>query len=45
MKKNVKIIFCDNTGEIKTIEGNWTKNLEEINFEFTSPGIPQKMDW
>ena len=40
--KNVKIIFCDNTGENKTLKENCAKHFEKNNFEFTSPGTPQK---
>ena len=40
--KNVKIIFCDNTGENKTHEGNCMKKLEEIKFDLTLPDTPQK---
>ena len=42
IKKKVKIIFCDNAGENKALEENCMKNFEEIKFEFTSPGNPQK---
>ena len=42
MKKNVKIIFCDNAGENKMIEDNFMKNFKEIKFEFTSPGTPKQ---
>ena len=38
MKKNVKIIFCDNAGENKTLEENCMKNFKEIKFKLTSPG-------
>ena len=41
-KKNVKIICCDNAGENKNLEENCAKHIKEINFEFTSPGTPQK---
>ena len=40
MNKNVKIIRSDNAGENKTLEENCMNNLEEIKFEFTSPGTP-----
>ena len=42
MKKNVKIICCENVGENKTLEENCMKNFKEIKFEFTSPGTSQK---
>ena len=42
MKKNVKIISFENSGENKTLKENCINNLEEIKFEFTSPGTPQK---
>ena len=42
MKKNVKIIICDNADENKTLEENRRNNFEEINFEFTSTGNSQK---
>ena len=42
IQKNVKIIFCVNAGEEKTLEEHFMKNFEEIKFEFTSPGTPQK---
>ena len=42
MKKNVKIIRCDNAGENKMIEDNFMKNFKEIKFEFTSPGTPKQ---
>ena len=41
MKKNIKIIFYDNTGENKTLEENCSKFFEEIKFQFKSPGTPQ----
>ena len=41
MKWNVKIIRCENAGGNKTLK-NCTKRFEEIKFEFTSPGTPQK---
>ena len=40
--KNVKIICCDNGVENKTLEDNFAKNSEGINFEITSPGTPQQ---
>ena len=42
MKKNVKMISCDNTDEKKNIEENCAENPNEINFEFTSPEPPHK---
>ena len=42
MKKNVKIIHLENAGENKTLKESCAKTFEEINFEFTSPGIPQR---
>ena len=42
MKKNAKIILCDNAGENKALEENRMKNFKVIKFEFTSPGTPQK---
>ena len=42
MKKNVKIIFCDNAGENKALKENWEKNSEEIKFGFIAPGTPQQ---
>ena len=42
MKKIFKKVRCDNSGEDKTIKENCAKNFEEIKFEFTSPGTPQK---
>ena len=42
MKKNVKMISCDNTDEKKNIEDNCAENPNEINFEFTSPEPPHK---
>ena len=42
MKKNVKVIFCDNAGENKTLEENCMRNFEEIKFEFHSPGTPHQ---
>ena len=42
MKKNIKIICCDNAGENKTLEENCANNFEENKFEFTSQGTPQK---
>ena len=42
MKKNAKIISCDNSGGNKTLKENCTNIFKEINFEFTSPGTPQK---
>ena len=44
IKKNVKIFRCDNAGEKKNREEDCTKNFEEINFQFTSSGTPQKND-
>ena len=41
-KKNVKIICYDNVGEKNTLKENCAKNSEDIKFEFTSPGTPQK---
>ena len=41
VKKNVKIIFCDNAGENKTIEENYAEYFEEIKFEFSPPCTPQ----
>ena len=41
-KKNIKIFCCDNAGENKTLKENWAKNFEEIKFEVTSSGTPQK---
>ena len=41
-KKNFKITCCDNAGKNKTLEENCVKYDEEIKFEFTSPGTPQK---
>ena len=41
-KKNIKIFRCDNSGINKTLEENCMKSFEEIKFEFTSPGTPQK---
>ena len=43
MKKDVKIIHCDNSGKNKTFEENSAKTFEEINFELISPGTPQKV--
>ena len=40
--KSVKIIRSDNAGEKKTLEENCMENFEEIKFEFTSLGTPQK---
>ena len=42
MKKNIKIIRCDNAGKNKTLEENCSKNFEEIKSEFTSEGTPQQ---
>ena len=42
MKKNVKIIFCDNAGKNKTLGENCVKIIKEINFKFTSSVTPQK---
>ena len=42
MKEKVKTIRCDNAGENKTLEETCAKNSEEIKFEFTSLGTPQK---
>ena len=42
IKKNTKIIFCDNAGENKTLKENCTKFLKLINFEFMSPGTSQQ---
>ena len=36
------MIFCDNASENKTLGEIFTKTIEEIKFEFTSPGNPQK---
>ena len=41
-KENVKISCCDNARKNKAFEENCVKNFEEIKFEFTSPGTPQK---
>ena len=41
-KTNVKITLCENAGKNKTLEENFAKNTEEIDFEFTSSGTPQK---
>ena len=41
MKKNHRIFFCENASEDKTLKENYAI-LEEINFEFKSPGTPQK---
>ena len=40
--KNVKIIWCDNSGEKKNLKENCAKNFEEIKFEFTLPGPPHQ---
>ena len=42
IKKNIKIIFCDNACKNNTLEEKGAKQIKEINFEFTSPGTPQK---
>ena len=42
MKKNVKIVCCDNTGKNKTLEENSANNFEEIKCEFMSPRTRQK---
>ena len=41
-KENVKIIRCDNSGKNKTLEENFMKKFEGIEFEFTSPGTPHQ---
>ena len=40
MKKNAKMMCCDNAGENKTLEENCAENFEEIKFEFMSRGTP-----
>ena len=40
MKKNVKIIRCENSGKSKTFKGNCAKNFEKNKFEFMSQGPP-----
>ena len=45
VRKNFKIVCCDNAGENKTLKENQAKFFEEIKFGFTSPGTPQKMGW
>ena len=42
MKKNLKIIFCENAGENKTLEENCMNNSEAIKFEFTSADTSQQ---
>ena len=42
LKKNFKIISCDNAGETKTTNKNSGKNIIEIKFEFMSTGTPQQ---
>ena len=37
MKKNDRIICCENAGEKKTIEANCAKYFKEVHFEFMSP--------
>ena len=41
-RKSVKISFCDNTGEKKTLEDDCDKHFEEIYFLFTSLSTPEK---
>ena len=45
MKKNVKIIRCDNRGENKTLEEICAKISEEIQFELRHQALPRKMTW
>ena len=40
--ENFKTICYDNACENKIFEENCAKKFEEINFEFISPGTPQK---
>ena len=42
MTKNIKIFCCDNADEDKALDENCAKFSEEIHFEFTAPGNPQK---
>ena len=42
MKKNVKIIFCNNAGKNKTLEEYFTRKFDGFGLEFTSPGNTQK---
>ena len=37
-EEKVKIFFCDNSGEKKTLEEGCVESFKEIGFEFTSPG-------
>ena len=39
MKKNVRIICCDNARK-KRLSEEFAQKTEEINFEFVSPGNP-----
>ena len=41
-KIQVKIIRCDNAGEIKVLERESDKNKLGIIFEYTAPGTPQQ---
>ena len=41
-KIQVKIIRCDNAGEIKVLERGSDKNELKIIFEYTAPGTPQQ---
>ena len=41
-KIQVKIIRCDNAGEIKVLERESDKNELRIIFEYTAPGTPQQ---
>ena len=41
-KKNFKTVFCENVGKSNMIEESFVKTFEEIDFEFTPPGTPQK---
>ena len=45
MMKNVKIIFCDNTGENKTLEENCAKHFEKIILNLRHQALHRKMVW
>ena len=42
MKKNAKIICCDNAGERKSLKENCANNSEEITFELPHQALHRK---